>query len=160
MIVQGKGCERNSSEAYDYMKKGCELGDSYGCLHAGVLGVSNEPLTEKDRATQVNKGVEMLNKSCWEYGMEKGCHYLAGVYITGIKGYLEPNLREAHKVSLKACEAGNPYACANVAQMYERGEGVQQNENLAESFRKRAIALHRELVEPRRQLEFHQGIDK
>ncbi|XP_043268643.1 cytochrome c oxidase assembly factor 7 homolog [Venturia canescens] len=155
----GKGCEKNLKEGYEYTKKGCELGDAYGCLHAGVVATSDQTVGEKDRMAQITKGMEMLKDSCWKHEMEKGCYWLSGLYIQGIKGYLEPNLLEAYKVSLKACEGGNPYACANVSQMHARGEGVEKNPTLAEAFKSRALALHRELTENQRPIQFGQGID-
>lgn len=124
-----------------------------------MVAVSDEVVGEKDRATQVSRGIEMLKESCWKHEMEKGCYWLSGVYISGIKDHLEPNLLEAYKLSLKACEAGNPYACANVSQMHARGEGVEKNVTLAEAFKSRAIELHRELTEVQRTIRFGQGID-
>ena len=96
----------------------------------------------------------MLKKSCWEQNNDKGCYYLSGLYLGGLKDFVKPDLREAYKVSLKACEGGNPYACANLAQMHARGEGAEKNENLSEAFKQRAIELHRELTKPRRGVTF------
>ncbi|KAK2588713.1 hypothetical protein KPH14_001603 [Odynerus spinipes] len=155
-LVVGKGCEKNFHEAYKYMQKACDLNSESGCLHGGVLAVTTLDL-EADVSVQIDKGLKMLNKACLEQKSEKACYYLAGVYLKGIKDHVEKNIKEAYKLSLKSCEYGNPYSCANVAQMHQRGEGVQKDIELAKIFRERADALERELKNAPT-LQFQQGI--
>lgn len=155
----GKGCKRDIPTAYKYMSKGCELNDEYGCLHAGVLGTSKNDVGEKDRATQIHTGVKQLKKACDMYNSDKACFYLSGIYLGGLEGIIDKNYKEAYKLSLKSCEFGNPYACANLSQMHARGEGVQKNPELAETFKKRANDLYQELKQVQPELKFHQGID-
>lgn len=155
--ILGKGCEKNIAEAYKYMTKGCDLNDSRGCCHAGALAVSNEPV-EKDRATQVARGMKMLKKAC-DGDIEKACFYLASFLISGIEGYVEKDFREAYKLSLKCCEMGNPFACGNVSRMHRLGDGVQKNESIANAFKERAETLLEELEKHKRQLKFQAGID-
>lgn len=144
-------------KAYSYMKRGCEMNDGIGCHHAGAFAVSNEQL-EKDRAVQVANGLTMLKKAC-DADVEKACFHLSGVYLGGIEGYVEKNIKEAYKLSLKCCEAGNPYACANVSIMHRKGDGVQKNEELAHAFRRRSELLLDEMKKYKKQLKFHQGIN-
>ncbi|XP_076625916.1 cytochrome c oxidase assembly factor 7 isoform X2 [Colletes latitarsis] len=153
----GKGCEKNVTEAYKYMKKGCDLNDSKGCHHAGVFAISMEKL-EKDRAVQVADGMKMLKKSC-DLGEEKACFHLSSIYLSGIEGHVDKNSREAYKLSLKCCELGNPYACGNISIMHKQGDGVQQNTDLAKVFQQRAELLLNELKKYKKQIKFHQGID-
>ena len=152
----GRGCEKNFMEAYKYMKKGCDLNDEKGCHHAGAFAVSKEEL-EADRATQVANGIRMLKKAC-DANVEKACFHLSGVYLSGIEGHVEKNLREAYKYSLKSCEMGNPYACANVSLMHKQGDGVQKNPEIANAFKKRADLLLHEMKTQKKQLKFHEGI--
>ncbi|KZC12164.1 Sel1 repeat-containing protein 1 like protein [Dufourea novaeangliae] len=152
----GRGCEKNIQESFKYVKKGCDLNDDKGCHHAGVFAVSNEEL-EKDRAAQVASGMKMLQKAC-DSNNEKACFHLAGVYLSGIEGHVEKNMKEAYKCSLKCCEFGNPYACANVALMYRLGDGVQKNPEIADAFKNRATQLLNDMKHTKKQLKFHDGI--
>ncbi|KAL6264034.1 hypothetical protein P5V15_004115 [Pogonomyrmex californicus] len=157
--VVGKGCDKDISMGYKYLSKSCELNDEYGCLHAGVLATSKNDVGEKDRASQIHNGARFLRKACDMYNSNKACFYLSGLYLTGFENIIEKNLKEAYKVSLKSCEHGNPYACANLSQMHTRGEGAQKNPELAATFKKRAMELYDELKQTQPEVKFHQGID-
>ncbi|KOC65074.1 Sel1 repeat-containing protein 1 like protein [Habropoda laboriosa] len=153
----GRGCKKNTVEAFKYMRKGCDLDDPRGCLHAGALAISAEEV-DLSRETEISLGMHFLKKAC-DLNQEKGCFYLSGLYLSGIDGYVEKNLKEAYVLSLKACEFGNPYACANVSLMHKKGDGVQQNAELAKSFRTRAEDLLKEITKYKKQLKFQQGVD-
>ncbi|XP_025156551.1 uncharacterized protein LOC105186426 [Harpegnathos saltator] len=158
-LAIGKGCKKDVQTAYKYMSKGCELNDQYGCLHAGVLGTSKQNVGEEDRATQIQKAAKQLMKACDMYNSDTACFYLAGMYLSGLEGVIDRNYKEAYKLSLKSCELGNPYACANLSQMHARGDGVEKNNALAETFKKRAMKLHEELKTVQPELKFHQGVN-
>ncbi|XP_034187994.1 cytochrome c oxidase assembly factor 7 isoform X1 [Osmia lignaria lignaria] len=153
----GRGCEKNIQEAFKYMRKGCELNDPKGCLDAGAFAVSDEKL-EKSRDTQVSLGIQMLRKAC-DANEERACFYLSGIFLKGIEGFVEKNMKEAYVFSLKCCEAGNPYACANVSMMHKNGDGVQKNEEMAKAFKTRSTELLKDIREAKRQLKFQQGIN-
>lgn len=157
-LYAGKGCKKDIPTGYKYMSKGCDLDDEYGCLHAGVLGTSQFTLGEKDRAEQIRAGVKQLQKSCDKFNSDKACFHLSGIYLGGLEN-IDKNYKEAYRLSLKSCEFGNPYACANLSQMHARGDGVQKNPQLAETFKKRAIKLHEEITQVRPELKFQQGIN-
>ncbi|XP_076293987.1 uncharacterized protein LOC143215601 [Lasioglossum baleicum] len=153
----GRGCDKNITEAYKYMKKGCELNDAKGCYHAGVVAATTEVL-EKDRAVQVADGVRMLQKAC-DGNEEKACFHLSGIFIAGIKGYVEKDFSRSYKLAMKSCDFGNPYACANLSVMHRNGDGVEKSEEMADSFKDKAMKLLDELQNNKRQLKFHQGIE-
>lgn len=159
LSVIGKGCEKDLPEAYKYLTKGCELNDEDGCVHAGILGTSKDNVGEMDRTTLIQASLKQLRKACDMFNSEKGCFYLSGIYLGGLNGAVEKNYKEAYKLSLKSCELGNPYACANISQMHARGDGVQKNDALAETFKKRATELYDELKNLKPELKFHEGID-
>lgn len=71
-------------------------------------------------------------------------YYLSGLYLTGVPNVLEKNMETAYKYSLKACEQGNIFACANTSRMYHRGEGVEKNVELAEVYKKRVIEMEKQ----------------
>jgi len=158
ILYAGKGCKADIPTAYKYMSKGCDLNDEYGCVHAGMLGLSENKLNE-DRPTQVHESIRQLKKACDMFNSEKACFYLSGIYLSGVDNIIDKNYKEAYKFSLKTCELGNPYACANLSQMHSRGEGAQKNPELAETFKKRALQLQHELKKHAPEVKFHQGID-
>ena len=45
------------------------------------------------------------------------CYYISGMFIQGVKGNLEKDMSKAFQYSIKACNLGNMYACANVSQV-------------------------------------------
>lgn len=51
------------------------------------------------------------------------------------------DMEKAFNFAYKACELKNMYACANLSQMYARGDGTEQNPEKAEKFKKIAIDL-------------------
>ncbi|CAG5076540.1 Similar to Coa7: Cytochrome c oxidase assembly factor 7 homolog (Drosophila melanogaster) [Cotesia congregata] len=150
---------RSCAKYGGYVGVGCELGDGIGCVKAGLLATSPRYKFLDNRAEQVALGMKMLSKGCFEHDRDEGCFYLSGIFLGGLKDDVEPNLTEAYKLSIKSCEAGNPYACANLSQMHARGEGAEKNESLAELFKERALVLHKELKKVQKQIEFGQGID-
>lgn len=141
------------------MKKGCDLDDSTGCTNAGILSITNEKIQGDDKPGVVKSGIAMLTKAC-ENKTEKACFFLSGLYYRGVDNAIDKNMVQSYKFALKACEYGNPYACANVAQMHTRGEGgIEKNPKMAEIFKNRAIELEKDIKEYRRQIKFGQGIE-
>lgn len=100
------------------------------------------------------------------------CFYLSGMHISGAEGpialketepmisstetntkklmaktkdfIVEKNMEKAFSFTYKACELKNMYACANLSQMYARGEGTEKNPEKAEIYKKKAIELQGE----------------
>ncbi|XP_043496931.1 cytochrome c oxidase assembly factor 7 homolog [Polistes fuscatus] len=154
-LIIGRGFKRDINEAYKYLVKACDLNNDSGCLHSGILAITDE--FDDNRSEQINKGICRLKKACHDLNSEKACYFLSGLYLKGIKDYVKPNIKEAYKLSVKSCEFGNPYACANVSQMYLRGDGVEKDANLAKLFQQRADQIERELKHSK-PLQFQEGI--
>ena len=144
--------------AFQYFKKGCEFNDGIGCLYAGLMAISSTDLEESDKKALFDDGIKMLEKGCNEHAEEKSCFAVSTVYLSGKQDYVKKDWKKAYKFSLKACDLGNPFACANIAQMYIRGEGVEKNEELAETFRQRAIEIEKN-ARAARGIQFRQGVD-
>lgn len=118
------------------------------------------------------QGMEFLTKSC-EMNNGNACFYLSGMHISGAEGpiaikstdpkisstetnkkkpitkpkdfIVEKNMTKAFSFTYKACELNNMYACANLSQMYARGEGTEKSSEKAEIYKKKAIELQDEL---------------
>lgn len=124
----------------------------------------------------VAKGFESLTKSC---KMDNGtaCFYLSGMHISGVlkkekldskeplpattnpSDYIVPkDMKKAFDYAARACELNNMYACANLAQMYSRGDGTDKNETKAEVFKKRALDMQEEMKKQQAELKFQQGL--
>lgn len=114
------------------------------------------------------------------------CFYLSGMHISGAEGpiaskeskmeqiisstqkdmskqstkagdfVVEKNMEKAFSFTYKACELNNMYACANLSQMYARGEGTEMNPAKAETFRKKAVQLQEEKNNSK-QIQFQQS---
>lgn len=127
------------------------------------------------------QGVDFLKKAC-EMNNATACFYLSGLHISGVDtsaeaakppGHtpavtttttasgtfvIEKDMKKAFGFAYKACELKNMYACANLSQMYARGEGTEKNEYNAEKYRKLAVEMQDELKKPQAQLGFQQGL--
>lgn len=101
------------------------------------------------------------------------CFYLASILISGAEGPVAPQPKEnkpflsssdkpkvatnpqnfiipkdmekAFSFTYKACELKNFYACANLSNMYARGDGTEKNMEKAELYKKKATDLQNEV---------------
>lgn len=108
------------------------------------------------------------------------CFYLSGMHISGVQKsgekthlttpnatklpaadfFIEKDMKKAFDFAYKACELKNMYACANLSQMYARGDGTEKNSEKADKFKKIALEMQDEVKKQQPQLEFQQGILK
>lgn len=178
----GKGKSGTAGDpllAYNYYEKGCNLNDADSCLHSGLILVSRS--MPKEIKTDVPKGFKLLTKSC-EMNNATACFYLSGMFISGVqlnseishppttasssvpaksKEFLvEKDMKKAFQFAYKACELKNMYACANLSQMYARGDGTEKNEEKAEKFKKQALEMQDEIKKQQPTLGFQQGVLK
>lgn len=82
--------------------------------------------------------MKLLQKACTGKNAN-ACYYLSGMYIVGIKkndAVLNTNvkskndefeipkdMKKAFQYALEGCNLGNMYSCANLSQMYAKGDG-------------------------------------
>lgn len=173
-------------KAFQYYEKGCELNDPDACLHSGLLLVSKSIL--KDMKRDVPKAFEYLKKACGMNNANacfylSGMH-ISGVlkdeYNTAkVKEELEKkektspgspstlpdgayvverDMHKAFEFAYKACELQNMYACANLSQMYAKGDGTTKDEKKAEMYKQMALEMQSE-IKKQQQLNFQQGIN-
>lgn len=149
----GKGCKQDVETALQYFSRGCEAGGMQSCLNAGLMHLSGA--TSNGQTKDVPRAMELIEKSC-AGDNPTGCYYLSGLYISGVKGHHEKDMKTAFRHALKACELGNMYACSNVSQMYRKGDGVEKDEKLGAEFKQRAVEMQ-EQVKSRLNVGFQQG---
>ncbi|XP_061402975.1 cytochrome c oxidase assembly factor 7 homolog [Musca vetustissima] len=177
-LGKGKsGSKGDPKAAFSYYEKGCNLNDSDSCLHSGLLLVSRSMPKEIDR--DVQKGLTYLTKSC-DMNNATACFYLSGMHISGVQSkpeeynphappasqkpvkdsdyIVQKDMKKAFEFAYKACELRNMYACANLSQMYARGDGTEKNEKEAEKYKKLAIEMQEEIKKQQQTLQFQQGL--
>lgn len=65
--------------------------------------------------------------------------------VSSVDGVVVKDMQKAFTFAYKACELRNMYACANLSQMYSRGEGTEKSEEKAEKFKKMALDMQDEV---------------
>lgn len=116
-----------------------------------------------------------MTKSC-DMKNATACFYLSGMHISGVQknpeeSYPPPqtpaketefvilkDMKKAFQFAYKACELRNMYACANLSQMYARGDGTEKNEKEAEKYKKLAMEMQDEIKKQHPTLQFQQGL--
>ncbi|KAM8719890.1 hypothetical protein ACLKA7_006016 [Drosophila subpalustris] len=174
--------------AYQYYEKGCNLNDSDACLHSGLLLVSRSMPKEIDRNVPkglqfLTKSCDMNNATACFYlsgmhisGVQKKPDDVAAGSGSGngngsmITAAVKPttgkdndyivlkDMKKAFQFAYKACELRNMYACANLSQMYARGDGIEKNEKEAEKYKKMALEMQDEVKKQQETLTFQQGV--
>lgn len=169
----GNGADGDAAQAYKYFSKGCDMNEGEACLHQGLILIS-KTLTDKVKR-DVPMAFQKLFRSC-ELDNAAACFYLSGMHISGVpktgdlghhttkelpdsEMFLKKDMRKAFEFAYKACELRNMYACANVSQMYARGDGTEKSETSAEKFKKIALTLQEEVKQQQQQIGFQQGLN-
>jgi len=167
----GKGNQKQDySTAYSYFEKGCNLDEPYSCFNQAILLVTKND--EFGIKQDILKGMQLLEKACSSQN-GTACYYLSGLYIAGAKNgqkigekghndspYDVPrNMKKAFKYALEGCNLGNMYSCANLSQMYSKGDGVEKNQELANTYKARALELQEEEKNTSQTLKFGVGLD-
>ena len=143
------GAEKSDPKAYEYFEKGCNSDHFAACTNAAMM-LHSERI--KHGANTFVKAAEYLDKSCSGKDHE-ACYYLSSYYLLGREG-IPKDLNKALQYAEKGCDMGNMAACSNISQMYKRGDGVEQNLELAQKYRKKAEEIYNEYKEVRKYMEF------
>lgn len=151
----GKGCKADLDRAFEYYSIGCENASPESCLHAGLMLTSTNRDEKKPWKKDYVKGLDFLDKGCQgNNGMS--CYFASGIYITGAPNVLK-NMEKAFEYTRKACELDNIHACANLSQMYRKGDGVKKDTSLAQKYKDKAVEMQEQITKGFRQIEFEQG---
>lgn len=114
----------------------------------------------------------LLEKSCTGKNAN-ACYYLSGMYIVGIKKdspsektnnttadlefQIPKDMKKAYEYALEGCNLGNIYSCANLSQMYSKGDGVEKSAELSEKYKKIALEMQKE-IQSAQSLTFQEGL--
>ncbi|XP_055388840.1 cytochrome c oxidase assembly factor 7 homolog [Condylostylus longicornis] len=146
-----KQIERNVPKGVEFLAKSCDMNNATACFYLSGMHISgvqkqeniesNSPQTKnpsKQTTSNVPKGGSIISDK-EEY-------------------YIHKDMKKAFQFAYKACELRNMYACANLSQMYARGDGTEKNEEKAEKFKKMALEMQDEVKKQQQTLTFQQGI--
>ncbi|CAI9731571.1 cytochrome c oxidase assembly factor 7 homolog [Octopus vulgaris] len=133
----GQGCEKDLTEAIKYEAKGCDYDYIPACFQAGILSLSKGH-------QNIPNAVTYLTKAC-SNNHPLACFNLSALYMRD-QTELKKDMKKAFDLALKGCELGHLYSCVNLSIMYRRGDGVDQNSELADKYKKKAQSMRDELV--------------
>ena len=116
-------------------KKSAEACHNVGLLaQDGQVNDGGKPDLEKAR--------DYYTRAC-DGSYSPSCFNLSTLFLQGAPG-IPKDMGLACQYSLKACDLGHIWACANASRMYKLGDGVKKDEAKAEMLKKRALQLHKE----------------
>ncbi|KAJ7423955.1 Cytochrome c oxidase assembly factor 7A [Willisornis vidua] len=139
------GLEPDLKAAYKSFLKSCEKGGKKSvnaCHNVGLLAHDGRVNNDKPDPVVAR---DYYTKAC-DGNFAPSCFNLGVIYLQGAPG-VPKDMGSALKYSLKACELGHIWACANASRMYKLGDGVEKNDAKAEELKNRAKQLHKEQKE-------------
>jgi len=93
--------------------------------------------TEKDV-----EGAQKLFEEACDENDPNACFKLGRTFLDGKEKHgVKRNPEKAFKYIEKACDLGHPNGCQVISVMYRKGDGVEQNDQLFEDYRKLTLDL-------------------
>jgi len=120
----GKGVDKNQIKALALYEKGCSSGSRLGCGHAGDVYMKGKFVTRDPI-----KAKQFYEKACgWEHA--NACAKLGLIYLEG--NIVKKDINKAYTYFASSCSGrisdDDTTGCYNLAKMYEKGLGCEQNE--------------------------------
>lgn len=118
---------KDTSRASEMLRKACDSWDTVACVELGDMYEKGETGSKDD-----NKALEMFRRGC-DYGAVVSCVRLGRFYRDG-RGGLGKDASQAAYYFQQACSTdygyapSDPYSCGDLAELYEKGEGVAKDE--------------------------------
>lgn len=133
-----------------HLTKGCELNNANACFYLSGMHISGV----QSPSASVSVSPDAGRKS--SSGTHVGQSGTTVAVSSSGDGAIAKDMQKAFTFAYKACELRNMYACANLSQMYSRGEGTEKSEEKAEKFKKMALDMQDEVKNNKSQLAFQQ----
>lgn len=93
------------------------------------------------------QSLQYLEKACNNQHSE-ACYIASNIHFTGIEEIdLKPNKSKFLEYSIKACEQNELKGCVNASIVYNKGDGVPKNLELAQKFKEKALDIQRQIKE-------------
>ncbi len=131
LTMLGRGVVKDVPRAIDLYVGACDNGDALSCDSLAAHYASQNPLDNRVVAT-------WLEKSC-ALGRMPACGMLAALVNDGALG--PPQKQRVLDLRVRACQADLGLVCAQLADMYARGDGVPVDTAQATTLYQRACAL-------------------
>lgn len=140
-------------QGIQFLTKACDMNNATACFYLSGLHISGVETKEAEvTATTKHTG----KSSSPGHGTPPA---VPAVAPAAAKDFIvEKDMVKAFGFAYKACELKNMYACANLSQMYARGEGTAKSDADAEKYRKMAVEMQDEVKNHHGQLTFQQGL--
>jgi len=146
----GRGCAKDFLAAFDAYRRGCVFGYGASCYNAALL--MEDGRGNADGHKDFVAAAELLRNGCKADDMP-ACFRLSTYYITGKDG-VERDMKQAFTYAKIACDKDYILACHNLRQMYAKGEGTEQNKELADFYLQKTKELHKSMTEGTTELKF------
>nr|XP_006006031.1 PREDICTED: cytochrome c oxidase assembly factor 7A [Latimeria chalumnae] len=146
------GIAQDLKAAYDCFLKSCAKGGKKSidaCHNVGLLAHDGRALGNKPDPTVAR---DYYTKAC-NGSFAASCFNLSALYLQGAPG-IPKDMSQALKYSLRACDLGHIWGCANASRIYKLGDGTAKDDAKAEALKNRARALHTEQQKASQQLKF------
>uniref|UniRef100_A0A8C0B2P3 Cytochrome c oxidase assembly factor 7 n=1 Tax=Buteo japonicus TaxID=224669 RepID=A0A8C0B2P3_9AVES len=146
------GLDPDLKAAYNSFMKSCEKGGKKSvnaCHNVGLLAHDGRVNDDKPDPVVAR---DYYTKAC-DGNFAPSCFNLSVIYLQGAPG-VPKDMNHALKYSLKGCELGHIWACANASRMYKLGDGIEKDDAKAEDLKNRAKQLHKEQKEASSSLIF------
>lgn len=147
------------------MKKSCDMNNATACFYLSGMHISGVPHSDKDGKTETSIIKEALPQHPSDKSTavtikspSSASSSLSSSSSSSTDYVIPRDMNKAFQFAYKACELKNMYACANLSQMYLRGDGTEKNEEKAEKFKKIAMEMQEEVKTQQPTLGFQQGI--
>nr|XP_033771673.1 cytochrome c oxidase assembly factor 7 isoform X1 [Geotrypetes seraphini] len=151
--ITGKGgLKQDLKAAYECFLTSCSKGGKKSrdaCHNVGLLAHDGRLFDEKPDPLMAR---DYYSKAC-EGNFAASCFNLSALYLQGAQG-LPKDMNQALNYSLKACDLGHMWGCANASRMYKLGDGIEKNDVKAEALINKAKVLKEEQQEAKVQLTF------
>uniref|UniRef100_H3A7C9 Cytochrome c oxidase assembly factor 7 n=1 Tax=Latimeria chalumnae TaxID=7897 RepID=H3A7C9_LATCH len=151
LLISG-GIAQDLKAAYDCFLKSCAKGGKKSidaCHNVGLLAHDGRALGNKPDPTVAR---DYYTKAC-NGSFAASCFNLSALYLQGAPG-IPKDMSQALKYSLRACDLGHIWGCANASRIYKLGDGTAKDDAKAEALKNRARALHTEQQKASQQLKF------
>ncbi|KAH8338061.1 cytochrome c oxidase assembly factor 7 homolog [Drosophila kikkawai] len=148
-----KEIDRDVMKGLEFLNKSCDMNNATACFYlsgmhiAGVQKKLDPAATSASSSSSVAPPSAPTTASASTKTPPKDSDYV-----------VLKDMKKAFMFARKACELRNMYACANLSQMYARGDGIEKNEKEAERYKKLAIEMHDEVKKQQETLGFQQGV--
>ncbi|XP_058064313.1 cytochrome c oxidase assembly factor 7 homolog [Anopheles bellator] len=152
-----KEIPRDVSKGFELLKKSCQMNNAGACFYLSGMYISGVLKDETKReptaaASHADETAATATAKANESQPPATNRLPASAYV------VERDMEKAFEFAYKACELRNMYACANLSQMYAKGDGTARDEKKAEKFKQLALEMQDE-VKKQQQLTFQQGLN-